>query len=296
MTMILINRERVRAQELAETFAVSIRTIYRDIDTLNQAGIPIVIYQGTNGGIGLIEGYKIDKSFLTKEELQAISSALKSVSTSFDDIHTTKVIEKIKSISDDQHTETFFIDFSPWGGNPQLKDKITLIKTAIHSSVYIRITYKNNVGVGTGRLVEPHTLVLKGQSWYLYGFCSLRKQFRLFKLSRIKDLAMNETEFERKEIQLESLPWDKDWYTPDKMITLKIKFDHILTPKMEELFCIDRIVCTQNGNCQIEIEMPEDNWMYGFLLSLMDEIEVMEPSHVRQKLKELSTKIMNQYK
>ncbi|CAM4069715.1 helix-turn-helix transcriptional regulator [Lederbergia lenta] len=296
MTMILINRKRVRAQELAEMFAVSIRTIYRDIDTLSQAGIPVITYQGTNGGIGLVEGYRLDKSVLTEEELHAISSALKSVSTSFDDIHTTKVIEKIKNISGNPSPETFFVDFSPWGGNPQLKDKITLIKAAIHSSLCIQFTYTNSGRVETIRKIEPHTIVLKGQSWYIYGFCLLRNQFRLFKISRIKELVMSEKEFERREVQLENSPWDKEWYHPEKTVTLKIRFDHTFKPTMEEIFSPERFVCFKDGICQIEIEMPEDNWMYGFLLSFMDEIEVMGPGHVRQKLKELSMKMMNKYR
>lgn len=277
-------------------FSVSVRTIYRDIDTLSQAGIPVVTFQGTNGGIGLVEGYRLDKSVLTKEELNAISIALKSVSTSYDDIHTTKILEKIKNISSDHHPETFFIDFSPWGGNPKLKGKITLLKTAIHASLCVRFTYSNSNAVTTVREVEPHTMILKGQTWYLYGFCLLRTQFRLFKLSRMKELSLSETEFERKEVKLEESPWDKEWYHPSRTVLLKITFDRAFQQTMEEIFDLQTITCDESGNCQLVVEMPEDDWMYGFLLSFLDKIEVIEPAHVRTKLKELSISMMNRYR
>ncbi len=296
MTMILINRDRVRAQELAETFNVSVRTIYRDIDTLCQAGIPVITFQGTNGGIGLMEGYRLDKNILTDGELQAIAIALKSVSTSYDDTNTKSVLEKINSLTE-QNQESIFIDFSPWGGNPLLKKKISLLKEAIAATTCVNFCYLKPNGEKMDRDVEPHTLVLKGRSWYLYGYCLNRNDFRLFKLTRMKNVCMNEKKFVRREIQLAESPWDLDWYDPKNIVSLKIIFDESIRTSMDEMFEDEQMtVDHKTGKCQITIEMPENDWMYGFLLSFLDNVEVVEPMHVRNRLKQLSKNIYRKYK
>ncbi|MEK5171996.1 YafY family protein [Heyndrickxia sp. FSL W8-0496] len=296
ITMVLINQRRVQAQELADMFEVSVRTIYRDIETLNQAGIPIVTYQGQNGGIGLIDGFRMDKNVLTRDELSAISTALKSISTSYQDEHASTILEKIKGLSDSQQPpETFFVDFSPWGGNTLLKGKITSLKRAIEGSLCIQFFYSNNLGEKSYRDVEPHTIVLKGQSWYLYGFCLHRREFRLFKIPRMKDLVISDKTFNRKEVQVDQSPWDKAWYNPKNVTLLTITFQAKHQSIMEEMFGIENVIKDENGRLLVHTEMPEDEGMYSFLLSFSDRIEVLEPLHVRKKLKELLKNMIDKY-
>ncbi|MGE8203549.1 helix-turn-helix transcriptional regulator [Heyndrickxia sp. NPDC080065] len=295
--MILVNQRRVQAQELAEMFDVSVRTIYRDIDTLNQAGIPIVTYQGQNGGIGLIDGYRMDKHVLTRDELNAISIALKSISTSYQDVHASAVLEKLKGITNEQQPpESIFIDFSPWGGSPVLKEKVTMLKKAIETSVCVHFFYSNSSGEESEREVEPHTIVLKGQSWYLYAFCLKKKQFRLFKIARMKELTVDEKEFERKEVQLDESPWDKEWYHPERITTLVFTFQSRDLAMIEEMFGVENVTKDEEGRFIVRTEMPEDEGMYRFLLGFMDQIEVIEPIHVREKLRGLLKKMGEIYK
>lgn len=77
----LINRKRITATELSEYFEVSIRTIYRDIEAINQAEIPIVAYQGTGGGFEVVNNYKLERQLLNNEDIQSIMVALKAVNT-----------------------------------------------------------------------------------------------------------------------------------------------------------------------------------------------------------------------
>lgn len=165
MTMILINRRKVKAQELADLLDVSVRTIYRDIETLSCAGIPVISQQGVNGGIWLIEGYRMDKQVLTKAELTSLSIAIKSTLTGYEDAHAEAVLEKLTSIADDttkQSIEHLFIDLSPWQPNTLMKKKLTLLKNAIKNEQYVSFSYSTTYGEQTKRLVEPHTLVQKG--------------------------------------------------------------------------------------------------------------------------------------
>lgn len=296
MTMILINRKKVKAQELAELFEVSIRTIYRDIDTLSRAGIPVVSYQGANGGIGLMEGYRMDKHVLTKEELTAISLALKSVLTSYGDPHAEAVLEKITGIAEDeakQSIEHIFVDYSPWGQNPMLKEKITLLKQAIETTICVEFSYTNSDTKVTNRIIDPHTLVEKGRAWYVYGFCHLRQEFRLFKVIRMKDLQLCKEEFNRKAIRLSELPWDQDWHHPEKIIPLKLAFNPEIRSQIEEMFGLENIVDDQPI---VSMEIPENEWLYGFILSFADRIEVLEPAHIRDIVRERAFNIVQLYK
>ncbi|MFO1446430.1 YafY family transcriptional regulator [Bacillus sp. Bva_UNVM-123] len=296
MTMTLINRKKVTAQELAELFDVSVRTIYRDIETLSRAGIPVISYQGANGGIALMEGYRVDKHVLTKEELLAISQALKSVLTSYDDPHAESLLEKIIGIAEEETKRSFdqiFVDYSPWGKNPLLKEKITLFKQAIKTTTCVEFSYSNGEGQITNRKIEPHTLVDKGRSWYVYGYCYSRQAFRLFKLVRMKDVKLCEETFIRKEIHLSELPWDHEWFQQEKVITLKLAFNPNIRRVIEENFGLENI---EDDNPIVKVDIPEDEWLYGFILSFADKVEVLEPVYLREIVKERALDIYNLYK
>ncbi|WP_447402561.1 helix-turn-helix transcriptional regulator [Lysinibacillus sp. fkY74-1] len=295
MIMILINRKKVTAQELAELFNVSVRTIYRDIETLSCAGIPVISQQGVHGGISLIDGYRVDKQVLTKEELASLTIAIKSALTTYEDSHALAVLEKLTSIADDHVTQTIdhlFVDLSPWGPNILFKEHITSLKSAIENRHCVSFTYTTAHGELTKRVVEPHTIVQKGKTWYLYGYCTLRMDFRLFKLARIKNLMQEDLHFERKEINLSELPWGKEWYQPQNVVDLVISFDTAITTLVEESFGVAYV---DHGQDKIYISIPEDEWLYGFLLSFGNRIKVLEPPHIRDILQKRAHEIAQLY-
>lgn len=295
MTTILINRKRVKAQEFAELFDVSVRTVYRDVDALSSAGIPVVCYQGASGGIGLLEGYRMDRQILTEEELSSISSALKSMLTSYEDFPAKAVLEKIEAVIGNLGSQSYdylFVDDSPWGQNVYLKEKVKLLKQAITTAICVCFFYSNREGEVTFRNIEPHTLVQKGRNWYVYAYCQLREEFRLFKLARIKNMQLCQESFVRKEVNHTELPWDKAWYAPENIISLKMAFHEGFRYKMEELFGEESIV---DGESILIIEIPEDEWLYGFILSFADQVEVLEPVHIREIIKRKARRIAHSY-
>jgi len=293
----------VQAKELAERFEVSVRTIYRDIDAINAAGIPIVTYQGTNGGIGLSEGYRLDRNILTNDELATIVTALRSISTSYSKEQHQRLVEKINSVVLPEHEEEFqhktnrvLIDYSPWGGSKHLRAKLILLDEALDSCVLVNFTYSNAEGEVSQRNVEPHMLILKGRQWYLQAYCLEKEEFRLFKLKRMKGLRIdyektfirrNPTNQEHNEGKNKLKP-----STPEVVFRFQDKARHLA----EEWFGIEELLPVEDGSWLVKKAYPENEWLYSFILSLGHHVEVLEPQHLRKIITSRAEKIAKVYK
>lgn len=282
-------------------FEVSVRTIYRDIDSINGAGIPIVTYQGANGGIGLMEGYRLDRNVLTDRELADIFTALQSVSSYGGGEHTL-LMEKISSVIPPSQTAAFrsqttqlIIDSSPWGLHNSLEDKLAILKESLEESKVVAFEYVDAEGQSSLRSVEPYTLVLKGQAWYLYGFCMLRQDFRLFKLLRMKDLVKENREFIKQDITMNKMPWNTEYTRDSRTTRIILQFTAEGKHLAEDRFDSTELHPDGNGGYTVSIDYPEDGWLYGFLLSFGMAVEVLEPEHIRRKMAELATGIAAKY-
>lgn len=303
IVILLINRKMVQAKELADMFEVSVRTIYRDIEAINQAGIPVVTFQGANGGIGLAEGYRLDRNLLTNDELAALVTALQSISSSYRSQENDMLLEKISSIippADSEQfnikTKQFMVDFSPWGNHSRTEEKLVKLKQAIEQQQPVTFTYCSADGKVTARCVEPYTLVLKRQRWYLYGYCTLREQFRFFKLFRIKDMVTEARQFERQDIPINQLPWERDWNAPHQTVRIVLRFEPNVKHLAEEWFGIEELQEDEEGKFVVSVPFPEDNWLYGFILSFGEGVEVIEPEHIRSKIRSIASRIAAKYK
>ncbi|QMV44176.1 helix-turn-helix transcriptional regulator [Cohnella cholangitidis] len=306
IVIMLINRRMIQAKELADHFEVSVRTIYRDIEVINQAGIPVISYQGAGGGIGLSEGYRLDRNVLTNNELVAIVTALQSVSTTYDNPNHKQLLEKMQSIVPAEETEQFqfrtqqfIVDLSPWGRKGHLEDKLAKLKTAVEESREVSFAYCSAQGEVTERRVEPYTLVLKKQTWYLYALCLDRRQFRLFKLFRMKGITVEERAFIRQSIPIEQMPWKQDWSAPETATKVVLRFHPRARHLAEEWFDVESLVAEKveipgkdaEERYVVSMHFPEDRWLYGFILSFGQDVEVLEPEHIRIKIREIAMNI-----
>lgn len=299
--VVLLRKERVQAKELAELFEVSVRTILRDVEAINLAGIPIVTYQGANGGIGIAEGYRLDKSVLSGDDMAAIITMLKGVSGSIPDSKYQILLEKLKNTMPSSQLEAvnskvnqLVIDLSPWGGHGSAKAFMTEIKKAIENRKEIEIDYVDSSGNRTSRRVEPYSLVLKGQKWYLYAWCHSRQDFRFFKLSRIKELRCTDIGFKPREMSLEQHPWDEEWKRADKTVSLQLIFEKEMESIVAEWFG-ESIEKQEDGRIMVFASLPENNWLYGFILSFGMGVEVISPPHIRKVLAEISKGLYEKY-
>ncbi len=174
----LLNKNRMTAKELAEEFEVSVRTVQRDIDSINMAGIPIVSYKGSNGGYGILEEYKISTGLFNDVEYELLLTALNGVYKTYDDKKLKQIIDKLTSIkaNDIKQNPPILLDFGGWGPTEKRTEKVNTIKKSIESNKVIAFQYIDINGSFTEREIEPITLILKVNKWYVYSFCKLRNE------------------------------------------------------------------------------------------------------------------------
>lgn len=301
--MLIVNRKRISATELADKMEVSVRTVYRDIETLCQAGFPLVAYQGAGGGFEVMEGYKLDRNALTFDEIASVISALKGLTKALDDSRFETTLAKYTGLLTDKEMEAarfwqdrLVIDMNPWGSDGTMKRKVAIIREALQEERVIRFSYTSINGVGTVRDVEPMSLILKGVSWYVYAYCMQRCDFRLFRLSRMSQLSITDSRFERREhIPMEEVDWDRMWGNNSQMITMVLRFAPQARARAEEYFGIENLQPQQDGSVLVTQTYMEDEWVYGFLLSFGDRVEVLEPERLRLLIRDRARSIVNVY-
>lgn len=286
---ILNSKGRVTAKELSERFEVSVKTIQRDMDSISVIGIPIISYKGKNGGYEILEGYKIDKSVITKEQSNLLINLLKGLEEQYAGKELKNLIGKFEV--EENNENRLIIDFSSWSKGDDLRRIISLIDNAIVNNNVIEFAYMNLSGEITKREIEPYNLVLKGMNWYLYGYCKLRKEMRIFKIRRIKELKVTCKCFEK--IQRDPF-LAKDW--EGKLIELMLKFYAFDNFIIDEYFSEYKVLkCNENEKI-IKVILPEDNYLYSMILGMGDLVEVIEPIEFRNKIIDKINKINQIYR
>ncbi len=297
--VMLLRRERVSAKELAEKFDVSVRTILRDVDAINLAGIPVVTYQGSGGGIGISPGYRIDKSVLNSDEMAAVLSALKGLEGTISGSSREVLMEKLKNTlnaaqlnSLDTKMRQFVIDLSPWHEDEAAKQKLSLIREAIETSKTLTFTYTDSQGSRTARTAEPYSLMLKSQKWYLYAWCGLRQSFRYFKVARIRELALSGEKFVPHAVPVEQAAQQAQWQGSANMVNLKLIFTRQMEDIIAEWWDLEE---AEDGRLLAQTLLPDNYQTIGFLLSFGNQVEVVSPPRIRALLKDIAHEIYRKY-
>ncbi|MBY0756400.1 YafY family transcriptional regulator [Clostridium sardiniense] len=291
--IILLNKRSVTAKELADKFEVSTRTIYRDIEELSLSGIPVYMSKGKGGGISLLEEYSVNKTILSEKDKQSLIVALKTLEvTKYPEINS--VINKMSFMLNKEELSNWIdIDFSKWGSDFNENDKFTQIKIAILNNKLIEFNYVNSFGSKSRRTIEPMKLIYKGQTWYLYGYCRLKEDVRIFRITRIKDLVVMEEDFVRRKLKEIDMNSSKD--TIDNMVTLKLKLNKEVLYRMFDDFDQELLIDNRDGTYEVNIELPENEWLYGYILSFGNYVEVIEPKYIRDIILNKMKETINMY-
>ncbi len=281
----LLDKGRATAPELAEKFEVSVRTIYRDVDAMSSAGIPIYVTTGRNGGIQFLDDYVLDKSFFSDSEKLEILSGLQSLSAvQYPEVDT--ILKKIGAVFQTRLTDWIDVDFSRWGSVAENENRLfRLLKQAIFENCEITFDYYNSSRDSGKRNVYPYKLVYKDKAWYLYAFCLLRNENRLFRLSRMKNLFLTEVHFERK---TDIHQFHSVFPMPEEigeLIDLELEFALDVGYRLFDTLDDAAITEHENGYT-VKLTLPENNWLYDFLMSFGDRVTIIQPESVRQSLKE----------
>ena len=285
----ILERGKVTASELADKFEVSVRTIYRDIDSISSAGIPIYATQGKGGGIEIAEDFVLSKSLLSKNEKQRIMSALQGLDHTAIQ-HENELLTKLSALFKMKNTSWIEVDFNNWQNNKRYEKVFNDIKSAILNKNIISFSYFSSNEEETNRSVKPVRLLFKSQDWYLYALCLLRHDFRYFKLSRIKNLEISAEKFED---SFENMILKKEM-SHENTVHIKVKFDRKVAFRVyDELN--GEITEDDEGNLYSEIEIPNDYNLYNYIFSFGDGAEVLEPKEIRMQIKEMINKMAEKY-
>ncbi len=291
----LLNHERATARLLAEKFEVSIRTIHRDIEAICRAGIPLVTYQGGGGGIGIAEGYKLDKSVLTSDELGNILIGLKTIESISDDHNIKHLLGKLAVKQEDviSVSNNIFIDLTSFY-RTSLSDKIKRLREAAANFTEVSFDYFSIQGSSSVRCIEPYFITFKWSAWYVFGYCKLRGDFRLFKLNRINDLRMEDKKFLPREIPEEKLDLDSHLDRDLKTVTMLI--DPSLEYKIVDTYGVNSYEITEDNRIKFTLEYTNHYYAMEFIQSLGDKVQVLEPKEMIQQLKANAENIVKMYK
>ncbi len=287
---ILLDKKKVSAGELAEHFEVSVRTIYRDIDVLCNAGIPVYMSKGKGGGISLLDNFVLNKSILSDNDQNEILTALQSLNAiKYPDVD--NVLSRLGLIFNKSNLNWIDVDFSHWGEAD--KEKFNLIKTAIVNKKVINFEYFSSYGQKTDRKVEPLQLWFKDKTWYLKGFCLNKENYRVFKLSRLKKLQLTDLSFER---PLPEFIDSKGREDKVNIVELKLHISENMAYRVYDEFDEACISVNEDGSFEIKVSYPENEWVYGYILSFGTFAEVLEPVRIRDIISNRLEETLNKYK
>ncbi len=277
----LLGRGQATASELAEKFEVSTRTIYRDIDKLSSAGIPVYTTTGHGGGVQLVENFVLKQALLSKEDMQNILIGVQSLSAACLP-EADAVIAKLQAIFQMQTSNWIEVDYSRWGCRTEKeKSSFELLKKAIQDRYQIQFQYYNSTGEFSERKCHPLKLIYKDKAWYLSAFCLKRKDIRLFRISRMRKLELTGQHFE--EVP-EERPSFSSQSSEEHLIVMNLSFSKEVAYRVYDSFD-EEVITHSDERLIVKGAMPEDEWLYGFLMSFGDKLTVLDPSYLKEELK-----------
>lgn len=286
---LLLQKEKITAKDLAERFEVSIRTIYRDIDCISAAGIPVMAFSGTGGGICIMKEYKLEKGFFSSADLASILMGLGFLSDSLFDEQLKFTLEKIYAFipktqqqSVMQEAGMVSLDMKAWKGHATSQDLIKKLHLALKNRQTITFDYCKANGLVSKRIVEPHHLAFKEQHWYLIGYCLSQASFRNFKCSRISNLHVNSCQFKQRKV-----PPLIEKFTQtmaEKIIRIKLRIHASILDEVLQYCSKDCIVKEDEEYYLVDFRFIDDHYGYSILMSFGEHCECLEPASIRQEL------------
>lgn len=295
----LLQEDRVSSKKLAETYEVSQRTIFRDLETINAAGVPIATFTGVNGGAEILKEFKIEKGFFNEKDLTHILLGLSSISN-ISDKELVNTISKIKSFIPKEKTKEverkssqISVDLKSWNGNKVLYQNLDLMKVAFNEYKLVSFRYVDKEGNLSDRTVEPYQLILKDGIWYLKGFCLQKFDFRTFKILRIKALVIKEEIFKPRDFILKDLSGDN--WIEKHIFPIKIEIDELILDRILERCDEEAIKKLDNGKYLVDFPFVDDDYAFDVLLSYGNKCKCIEPQWVKEKYLKKLREILENY-
>ncbi|QAT42253.1 helix-turn-helix transcriptional regulator [Aminipila luticellarii] len=286
---ILLDKKSMTASQLAEKLEVSVRTIYRDVEVLSEAGMPVYMSKGKGGGIFLLPGFVLNKTVLTDREKSEVLASLHAVNSVRPEEKDT-VLQKLSSLFGSGNADWIEIDFRSWSHENGENETFETLKNAILSKRTAQFLYASGKGEKTFRKVYPLKLGFKEQSWYLYGYCVERQDYRFFKLRRIKDLEVTEEGFN---LAVPPKIFSEDNLFKEEYFNLKLRISSKMAYRVYDEF--SQFKQSEDGSFTADILFPKGEWVFSYVASFGEECEVLEPETVRMEIKNKLQSILQYY-
>lgn len=297
---LLLSRKKVSAKFIADRYELSLRTVYRYIDELSLADIPIYNERGRNGGYSISDTYKIPATFLTDEEAEKIISALSQINKEIGSNVIETAITKLSAISKSEGENlslsfgNLIIDGTAWGTVGVYTETLKIIEQAIENKQLISICYVNRDGEASERVIEPHLLALKQGLWYTYSYCQLRNEFRLFKVGRIEKAKLLNKTFTRRETESVNEIFSK-WYNEEAEF-IDFIIDKSIKADVEEWLGVNNVTKQKDGSIIASAKLPVNDYLTAKVLSFGDKIKVTAPKKLKQQVINKAKAIEELYK
>ncbi len=293
---ILTAKKKVKAKELAEKFEVSIRTIHRDIETISKAGIPVVTYSGGDRGIGILDGFKLDKNALTYDEMNNIILGLKSLESVLIDSPINSLLRKLTPESEGfiSLKDDIFIDLTSYYKG-SLAPKISTLRKAIAEKRKVTFCYYTKTGK-TIRSLEPYFIAFKWSAWYVFGYCTLRDDFRLFKLNRLLNLELMDEHYTFRQVSEQQLNLEAFYSDPQAIEYATIQFDRSLEYVAIDSYGAGSYRIIDENTIEIEWDYVSETQMVKTILGFGSKAKVIAPQGLVVAVKAEAEKLLKNYK
>lgn len=291
MLYLLLERERIPAPELAERLEVSVRTVYRDAQTLCEAGVPIYAERGRDGGLSILPSFKLNRSLLSEQDRRNLLASLRVMEQT--GASEGETLRRLTAFLGGESPDWVQIDLSDWSGTQD--ELIATLRASILKEQLLEFDYFGEVGNHTARRVCPFKLWFKGSSWYLRAYCLTRRGVRTFKLSRMRRARIVPGNFpeEARAARMTDKPADQRLDPP--MISLVLRADACLAFRIFDDFGEEAITPLDSGGYLVRAAFPPGEWVVSLVLGYGEHAEVLEPAALREEIRARIKKMRERY-
>lgn len=299
MLMYLLQKRKITARELAEKYDVSVRSIYRYVEELIISGVPIDIERGRYGGLTIADTYRLPTGYFTREEYTATINALDAMASQISDENVIAAREKLESRQKYERGEmsicgNIIVDGGTWGDGKKFTEKMQVCEQAVNECRSLVIEYISREGKMSRRTIDPYVLIYKQNIWYVYAFCHSKREFRTFKVGRIRYAAFTDKTFEKKQFTRDDIDLNF-YYNAEELIDVTFRIEKNSLPDAEEWLGID-IIEPCGDAFEAHASLPNDEMLVNKILSYGGAVTVTAPKELKDKVAYTAKKIAEQYK
>lgn len=295
----LLAKRTVNATYLAQKYNVCVRTVYRYIETLEGAGVPLYTTRGKNGGFHIMDTFRLPATFMTEKEFEQVINSLNAIFSGVPDKTLESAINKLKATVKpefggfDVKSGNLIIDGGPWGDTVGYKAKLQVIEQSLNETRELFIRYHDRNGTVSERVIEPHVIVFKQGIWYVYAFCRLRKEFRFFKTGRIEVATILDKKFTRRDISERELPLDF-WHNNVKAERVIMEIEKSVASDVAEWLGVENVK-KADDKFYADVSLPFDDGLVSKIMSYSSGIKVVAPEILKDKIKTTALAVAKKY-